>query len=302
MSESSRQNPIEILLVSDANFAAYLATTIVSILKNAAEDDVLRFHIVDGGLASKDRDRIESLKNVRDFESIYYQPRVDDYLKYFRRDIQAFPVVVNYRLLMAEFLPKTLDKIIYSDVDVVALGSLRELWETPVDDAFLAAVPDQGIDLEHKRDLGLPDDYKYFYSGNLLVNLKKWREDAVLKELLDICVEIRDRIEYPDQDALNVYGYRHGYRELSERWCCHPKDYKENDSVILHYMGIRHQLPRLDILFRYAAMTPYKKVPIQRARHKLGLWLNRKRCQLVCLFLFKKEWRLNYRKKNRRLR
>lgn len=199
---------------------------------------------------------------------------------------------------MTEFLPKSLDKIIYSDVDVVVLGSLRELWETPIDDAFVAAVPDQEVIPKHKSELGLSDDYKYFYSGNLLINLKKWREEHVLEKLLEISLEIKDKIEYPDQDPLNVYGYRYGYHELSSRWCCHPKDYDENKTVILHYMGYRPKLPQLDILYSYATQTPYKKVPIQKVGFKIKRRLNVLHCQLVCLFLFKREWRRKYRKKH----
>ncbi len=302
MSTEPSRDPIEILLISDANYAAYLATTIVSILKNAAEDDVLRFHIVDAGLLESDLVKIEWLKKTRNFEVVYYKPNLKEYLNYFRNDIQTFPVVVNYRLFLAEFLPKTLDKIIYTDVDVVVLDSLRELWETPIDNMFVAAVPDQCVSLNHKHELNFSESYKCFYSGNLLVNLKKWREDNTLKELLDICLEIKDKIMYPDQDVLNVYGYRHGYLELSTRWCCHPKYYEENKTVILHYMGERRRLSHLDILFGYAAQTPYKKLPLQSVWFKIRRTLNRKRCQLVCLFLPKKKWRQNYRAKHIRYR
>ena len=67
-------NAYHVLLVSDANYSAFLATTIVSILKNAAPEDRLVFHIVDSGLTQADRDSVEKLKEIRDFERIFYQP------------------------------------------------------------------------------------------------------------------------------------------------------------------------------------------------------------------------------------
>ena len=49
MNQSAQLDPkaYHVLLVSDANYSAFLATTIVSILKNAAPEDRLVFHIVD---------------------------------------------------------------------------------------------------------------------------------------------------------------------------------------------------------------------------------------------------------------
>ena len=286
---------IEIMLVSDSNYSAYLATAIISILKNAASDDALRFHIVDGGLKKSDIKKIERLKTVREFESIYYRPNLKEYLKNIRYD-PNFPNVVYYRLCLAKFLPESLDKVIYMDVDAIALKSLRGLWETPLDGAFVAAVPDLDIDPEHIANLELPDDHKYFNSGILLFNLKKWRDENILEQLLDVYEEISSKVLFADQDVLNVYASRTRYQELPSRWNCHPSYYDKDDTVVLHYMGIRHNLPMLDLLYDYAAQTPYGRTPIQKKRYGLKVFLKRKRNQLVCFFLFKKEWRVYFRK------
>lgn len=291
------KEPIEILLVSDTKYAAFLATTIVSILKNADADDVLRFHIVDGGMTDADLIKIESLRKIRDCELLFYKPDLKSYLKYFRKDILTFPVVVNYRLFCAKYLPETLDKILYMDVDVVALGSLRELWSTPLDDAFIAAAQDRDVAQTHVAKFGFQEGYRYFNSGILLLNLKKWREEAILERLLDVCMEIRELIEFPDQDVLNVYAARTSYQVLDTRWNCHPKYYDEKDTRVIHYMGDRRYLPHVDILFDYAAQSPFKKLPLQTKWYQFKRFLRRKRCQLVCFFLFKREWRQAYRKK-----
>ena len=150
-------NAYHVLLVSDANYSAFLATTIVSILKNAAPEDRLVFHIVDSGLTQADRDAVEKLKEIRDFERIFYQPDLQKYLHVFCDDIQTFPVVVNHRLFAPSFLPESLDKIIYMDVDVVVLDSLRGLWNVDPGEAILAAIHDPNIRLSHRRAIGLDD-------------------------------------------------------------------------------------------------------------------------------------------------
>lgn len=292
----NKREPIEILLVSDANYSAFLATTIVSILSNAAPDDRLRFHIVDGGMTQDDLDKIKELAQARQFEVEFYRPVLQSHCKAFRDDVKTFPVVVNYRLFLAKYLPSTLDKVLYMDVDVVALKSLRELWDVPLDDLFVGAIPDRNMRLSHRRDLGLPDDYPYFNSGVLLVNLKKWRDEAILEKLLEIANEIRQAIDFPDQDVLNVYAYRNGYKELDARWNSHPRNYDAKTSGILHYMGSRHRCPHLDLLYGYAAQTPYGKLPMQGTGYKLKRGLKRIGYNFLCFFLFRRKWRREFRK------
>ncbi len=289
--------PIEILLVSDTRYAAFLATTLVSILKNAAPDDVLRFHIVDAGLTTADLKKLESIRALRPCEMLFYKPNLKSYLKYFRSDIQTFPVVVNYRLFLAKYLPASLDKVLYLDVDVVVLHSLRKLWETPLADAFLAAAKDRDVAAEHVAKFGFPEGYEYFNSGILLFNLKKWREDAILEKLLDVCMEIRELIEFPDQDALNVFAARTSVVKLDTRWNCHPKYYDRETTAILHYMGDRRCIPELDLLFSYVAQTPYRLLPMQTRMYAFKRWLRRKQCQLGCLFIPSREKRHEYRKR-----
>ncbi len=289
--------PIEILFASDSNYCPFMATAIASILKNAAPDDSFSLHIADGGLTDDDRQKIEELKKIKDFKLTYYRPNLREYLRYLRDDVANFPIVVNTRLFVEKFLPETLDKVVYLDADIVVLGSLSELWETELGDNFVAAVPDPKMRLSHRRELGLPDDYKYFFSGGLLINLKKWREERVLDQLLDVCLEIKDKIEFPDQDALNAYASRTSYLPLAGRWTCHPRDYVKGDTVILHYMGNRHRCPNLPILYEYAALTPYGRLPMQGFWYRVRRAARRACFVFLCLFLPKKKWRKNLRKR-----
>ena len=292
-----RRDTIEVMLVSDANYSAFLATTIVSILKNAAPDDSLRFHIVDAGLEEADRAAIEELKTLRTFEAVYYTPDLREYVKFLCDDISRFPAVVNYRLFAPSFLHEKFDKILYLDVDVVVLSSLRELWETPLDNLFLAASPDLNMRLSHRLALGLDENYLYFNSGALLMNLRKWREDGITEKLMRIALEIKKEIEFPDQDVLNVYAFRNGYQRLPEGWNVHPRDYVEGKTRLLHYMGTRLRCPHLEILYGYAASTPYGRLPMQSASYRIKCRLRRFVCNFLCFILFPRKIRRAIRKR-----
>ena len=289
--EEKPRETIEVLLVSDANYSAFLATTIASILKNAESEDSLRFHIVDAGLKESDYKAIEELKNLRSFEVVYYTPDLHEYTKYLCGDISTFPIVVNHRLFAPNFLPETLGKIIYMDVDVVVLSSLRELWETPIDESFVAAAPDLKMRPSHRKAIGLTEEFPYFNSGVLLMNLKKWREDKITEKLLKIADEIKKNIDFPDQDVLNVYAFHNGFQKLPEGWNVHPRDYVEDKTHLLHYMGTRQRCRRLDILYGYAARTPYRRLPMQSRWRQINLGIKRAICNTLCFFLFPRKIR-----------
>ncbi len=293
---SSVKKPIEIFFASDSGYCPFLATAIASILTNAAPDDEFSLHIADGGLTEDDIQKLEELKKIKDFKVAYYKPNLEEYVEYLRNDIGNFPIVVNTRLFVEKFLPETLDKVIYLDADIVVVDSLAPLWEMDLGDNFVAAVPDPNMRLSHRQALGLPEDHKYFFSGGLVINLKKWREERALEQFLKICLDIKDKIEFPDQDVLNTYASRVGYLQLDGKWTCHPRDFVEGDTVILHYMGSRHRCPNLPILYKYAALTPYGKLPMQGFWYKVRRGLRRSLFVFCCLFLPVKRWRKNLRK------
>ena len=295
--EKEKRETIEVMLVSDANYSAFLATTIVSILKNADPDDSIRFHIVDAGLDETDRAAIEELKASRDFDAVFYTPNLQEYAKFLCDDISTFPLVVNHRLFAPVFLPETLDKIVYMDVDVVVTSSLRELWKTPIDNAFIAAAPDKNMRLSHRKAIGLSEDFPYFNSGVLLMNLRKWREENITEKLLKIALEIKENIDFPDQDVLNVYAFRNGFQKLPDGWNVHPRDYVEGKTRLIHYMGSRQRCPHLDILYGYAALTPYGRLPMQERSYQFRRAIKRAICNILCFFFFPRKIRRAIRKR-----
>ncbi len=297
MTTEKKLEPIDVLLVSDANYAAFLATTIISILKNAAPEDELRFHIVDGGLKASDKEKIEELKKTRPFELRFYTPDLSQYLpRLLGATGTAFPLLVNSRLFAARFLPNSINKIIYMDVDVVVLKSLRDFWNLPVEGKFCAAVPDRYMRESHPQEIGLANDGRYFNSGVLLINLKKWRDEDAVERFFEIFAEKKETLCFPDQDALNILADHWSYVVAPGSWNCHPRDYVEGEVAIIHYMGRRHCSPHLDILFEYAAETPYRRLPMQTNYYKITRRLKRLLASFLSIFLFRRKWRRSLRR------
>jgi lipopolysaccharide biosynthesis glycosyltransferase len=119
--------------------------------------------------------------------------------------VSEFTVAMWYRIFLPDLVPDA-DRILYLDVDTLATDSLAPLLEVDLEGNYVGAVTN--VFLEHHRhrprDLGLAGPEVYFNSGVLLMNLDEMRRDGCPAALRDYAIENGDRIEWPDQDALNV--------------------------------------------------------------------------------------------------
>jgi lipopolysaccharide biosynthesis glycosyltransferase len=108
-----------------------------------------------------------------------------------------------YRISLDELLPEA-DRIIYLDLDLLVLGSLRLLWETPLGGQAVGAVTNvpPGPDREYTERTELSGD-PYFNTGVLLMDLALIRKEGLGSRLREYSVEHAARLKWRDQDALN---------------------------------------------------------------------------------------------------
>jgi lipopolysaccharide biosynthesis glycosyltransferase len=123
-----------------------------------------------------------------------------------------------YRIFLPDLLPDV-DRILYLDADLIVVDSLAPLWELDLHGSWVGAVTNvfQDNHLGRPAALGLAGPKVYFNAGVLLMNLAEMRRDARTRALLDYGVRNAERLEWRDQDALNVVlGERR--LELDPRW------------------------------------------------------------------------------------
>lgn len=115
------------------------------------------------------------------------------------------PATMWYRILLPELMGHA-TRVLYLDADVLVLDSLAQLWDTDLNGAWLGAVtnvPERHM-LGHAAELGLPGPESYFNSGVLLLDLEAMRRDDRTAALRACVAEQRERLLWPDQDALNL--------------------------------------------------------------------------------------------------
>lgn len=116
-----------------------------------------------------------------------------------------FTSAMWYRILLPDLLGD-IDRVLYLDVDTLALTSIAPLWDVDLEGALVGAVTnvfEAWRGTEHTHALGV-SQADYFNSGVLLLNLGEMRRSNATAELRRVAAERADQLLWPDQDALNL--------------------------------------------------------------------------------------------------
>ena len=165
----------------------------------------------------------ESVQKVRPEARVLWLDIPFDKLKDLKISHDYLSAAIYARLLVQWVIPPDVDKVLYLDSDVVVLEDLAELWDSDVEEKTVLAVQDRTGwvssrgGLSNYRELGIPADSKYFNSGVLLINLKKWRERNRSEQAFTYLNDYREIIQMEDQEALNAILFD-DWGELDFRW------------------------------------------------------------------------------------
>lgn len=107
-----------------------------------------------------------------------------------------------YRLLMGNFIPKNIEKILYLDGDIVVNGPIRDLYKTDLKNNVIGAIENPGFNWH--ETLGMKASSRYFNSGVLLINLNSWKKQKIGERTLDYISANKQHLMTHDQCATNA--------------------------------------------------------------------------------------------------
>ena len=127
---------LNICFAADDNYVPLLGVSIVSLIENNQDDfDKINIFILDDGITSKNKKRLENLINNSNHKLYFIKTKN---LNDLETDLYAFGENSNFttysRLFISSLIPNDIDKIIYLDCDALILGSFKKLWMRNIDD------------------------------------------------------------------------------------------------------------------------------------------------------------------------
>lgn len=255
-----KNNKINICLACDDNYSKYAGVVVSSVLASANLNDKICVYILDGGVEESNKEKILSLKNIKDCEINFIKMDNDLFKEYMTIKTHAYlSVAAYYRLKMPSILPDV-DRIIYFDCDVVVNSSLKELFNTDLGECIIAGVRD--ID---KRKLRVNPNY--VNSGVLLFDLKKMKELNIEKQFVDWTVEHIAEIKLGDQEIINEV-LKNKIKIVNDEWNVQSSNFVNRSSYtnnprIIHFVSKNKPWHfgsfsyHKDYYFKYLQLTPW---------------------------------------------
>jgi lipopolysaccharide biosynthesis glycosyltransferase len=205
---------IDIAFGIDGNYVPHLAAVIQSIMRHAPAAR-FRFIVLHPDVPQERQKLLESSAPGASF--VWTKVRDEDLPAFTQRG--HFNRAIMLRLSLETVAPADCMRVIYLDTDVIVAGDIREVWETDLEGAPVAAVADAYQDMaEFAGRWTLPEnDLGYFNSGLLLIDLNQVRQGELFSETMRIIVEHDKALRFPDQCALNIVFWGH-WKPLPLKW------------------------------------------------------------------------------------
>ena len=193
---------MNVLFSSNDNYVRHLGVSLYSLLSNNQTEQKINCFVIENEIKSANLNNLRQIVNSFANADLFIIPfsKFKDKLKL----DMPWPVSLSCyaRLFVSELLPSEIDRVLYLDCDTVITSSLSELWNINLGENVVGAVQDQ-VAKNVKSAVGLETIDRYFNSGVLLINLKKWREMKIGDRCLQFIDEHAGKVIHHDQGVLN---------------------------------------------------------------------------------------------------
>ena len=193
------ENKIYIAYSTNEKCANLANVSMTSVIENNKNQNI-EFIILHSDLKSS---IIEKFEYYNKFENVNVNiTKVDESL------FKNFPiskwvtVQTWFRIAIPNLFPD-IEKVLYLDCDTIVNNSLSELWNTDLNDNYIAAVKEIACMKDHLKRLKMKSN-AYFNAGVLLINCKKFREDNIFQKIENIIHSKKYHLTFSDQDVLNL--------------------------------------------------------------------------------------------------
>lgn len=273
----TKKDTIHIALASINNYAVVLAALIKSIIYNHHTDENIVFYIINDKISPSNKDKINSLINKSPEVQIVWTNAKELILKGMNYPIDNFSLLfTNFsRLFVPYIIDKDIEKLIIFDVNMIVLKDVSELWNIDLNGYSFAAVIEEGETVDYARggiqnykELRVVGGAKYFNSGLMIIDVKKWRDDEIPKKVFKVIEENIKLVNCSDQYRLNiVFGEK--WLPIDPLWNWFANHYHPNPKNI-HFVDIKpifksyrsEELFKQEF-FKYLDLTPWKGMKLK---------------------------------------
>lgn len=244
---------MDILYQFNDKYAPYAGVSLTSLFENNKDVDKITVWIVGEGLSEENTKRLKKTADVysKCFEdgktkecapdscirqiNFVDSDMLIDKMKSLNMPTYRGSYAANVRLFVSEFIPESVDKLLYLDADTIVTGSLEGLFATNLNGNALGMILDS-VGENHKCEIGLENTDGYYNSGVLLIDMNVWRSENYTEKIINHVKNVRAQYPSPDQDLLNVVCKSH-IKTMPARYNYQPFHSAYSDELYYRYYG-----------------------------------------------------------------
>lgn len=219
-------NKLHIVVASDNHYIILLAALIKSIEANIRLGQTIEIHVIEDKVSDDSKGKLKNSINPQ-ITSLVWHPMESVIPKGMNLplDKSSYPLNIYMRLFIPYFIPEEIEKVLYLDVDMIVQEDVTTLFEEELGNNIIAAVLDPRIitfdnswgGIFNYEALGLSGKTRYFNTGLILMQTKRWREHDITVKIIDCINNNKKFVNYPDQYGLNVV-LANQWLELNPLW------------------------------------------------------------------------------------
>lgn len=201
---------MNVVYYSSDFFSEMCGVAIESLCESNTDADEITVYVVEDHITDKNKSRLTEITR-----------RFNRRLEFIRmpKQEEVYPGVkanlgrTYARMALGEILPENVDRVLSLDSDTLVVDSIQEMYNTEFsENEFVAGVYDCVGQAIQNKVLHGPKDLKYCNAGMYLIDLKKWRQQNIGQQLLDLVLGNADGksiMYFLEQDLMNMAFYGH---------------------------------------------------------------------------------------------
>ena len=189
--------PLHLAAAFDQYYRAPFYAWLYSVLAHHTDQPV-HFHLIAKDIPETEKQKIASIAQGH---AVTFYP-IDEQAAARFVLASKWTQAVYYRLYFPFLLPRSIERLLYLDVDTIVLTNLSDFYRLDLEGKPLAAVYDNYVKTQPL--LGIHEPGNYFNSGVMLMDLKRWREMKISEDAIDYLLKYPESIRFVDQCGLNA--------------------------------------------------------------------------------------------------
>ena len=230
---------VQLFFACDDAYVPCLAVALTSVFENRDPERDYAVRVLHTGMSRELQERLVSRFAAPGFTLEF--PNITPHVEEFARRLHTrdyYSCSTYYRLFIPRLYPR-LSKALYLDCDLVLREDVSRLYDQPLEDALVGAVPDGVVGTVEvfqqyvRNRLDIADPGQYFNAGVLLMNLEAMRQCDFQERFLELLGKVTFRVGQ-DQDYLNVLC-KGRVRYLGFDWNTMPTGVDTPAPRLIHY-------------------------------------------------------------------